>query len=90
MSDVIQQSAAIQIQEQATADITYPQSTTNKMQRFTVYFCGTLYMFRAGFSVHQQELKTAHTALSIGLTNTSRCMCSFELLLMDGKAVRHM
>jgi len=25
------------------------QSTTNKMQSFTVYFCKTLYMFQTGF-----------------------------------------
>ena len=27
---------------------------------------------------------------SIGLTNTWRCMCSFELLMMDGKTIRNM
>jgi len=27
---------------------------------------------------------------SIGLTNTRHCMCSFELLLMEGKPVRNM
>ena len=42
-------------------------------------------MFQVVFSVHHQKLKTAHTASRIGLTNTWRCMCSFELLMMDGK-----
>jgi hypothetical protein len=42
-------------------------------------------MFQTVFSVHHQELKTAHTASGIGLKNTRRCMCSFELLMMDGK-----
>jgi len=32
-------------------------------------------------------LKTAHTASGICHTNTGRCMCSFELLMMDGKTV---
>ena len=27
-----------------------------------IYFCKTLYVFQTGFSVHHQELKTAHTA----------------------------
>ena len=37
-------------------------------------------------SIHH-ELKTAHTPS--GLTNTWRCMCSFELM-MDGKNVWNM
>jgi len=52
------------------ASLIYSQSTTNKMQRFTVYFCKTLYMFQTGFSAYHQELKTAHTASGIGLKNT--------------------
>jgi len=63
-----------------------------------IYFCKTLYMFQAVFFFHHQELKTAHTASGIcqnipyrlaavsnGLTNTWRSMCSFELLMMEGK-----
>jgi len=43
-------------------------------------------MFQTGFfSVHHQELKTARTASGICQTNTWHCMCSFELLMMDGK-----
>jgi len=42
------------------------------------------------FSVHHQELKTAHTASGTCLTNTWRCMCSFELLMMDGNTVWNM
>ena len=34
------------------------QSTTNKMQHFTIYFCKTVHV-SDGFSVHHQELKTA-------------------------------
>ena len=62
------------------------QSTTNKMQHFSIY----LFLLDAlhvsdGFSVHHWEIKTAHTASSIGLTNTRHCTCSFELPMMDGK-----
>ena len=41
------------------------------MQRFTIYFCKTLYMFQTRLSVHHQELKTAHTASGICQTNTA-------------------
>ena len=51
----------------------YSHSTKNKMQLFTIYFCKMLYMFQTGFSVHHQELKTAHTASGICLTVTATC-----------------
>jgi len=38
-----------------------------------IYFCKTLYMFQTGFSVHHQQLKTAHTALGICQTVTATC-----------------
>ena len=38
-----------------------------------IYFCKTLYMFQTGFSVHHQELKTAHTASDICQTVTATC-----------------
>jgi hypothetical protein len=47
-------------------------------------------MFQTVFSVHHQALKTAHTASGICQTNTWRGMCSFELLMMDGKTVGNM
>jgi len=73
------------------------------MQSFIIYLYlkDTLHV-SDGFSVHHQEIKTAHTAsdlycyllfarLAAGssncLTNTWRCMCSFELLMMEGKTV---
>ena len=49
----------------------YSQSTTNKMQRFSVYlFLEDALHVSDGFPVHHLELKTAHTASGIGLTNT--------------------
>jgi len=89
----------------------YSQSTTNKMRLFSMYlFLQDALHASDGFSVHHQELKTAHTASgicqtdtvtccylarlaagnSIGLTNTWPCMCNFELLMMDAKAVWNM
>ena len=40
-----------------------PLSLTNKLQRFTIFFIAVnaLHVSR-GFSAHQQELKTLHTA----------------------------
>ena len=51
------------------------QRTTNKMQRFSIVF----FYF----------CKTLYGS-SNGLANTWRCMCSFELLMMDGKTVWNM
>jgi len=45
------------------------QPTKCKVSQF-IYFCKTLYMFQTVLSVQHQELKTAHTASGIGLTNT--------------------
>jgi len=47
------------------------QSITNEMQRFTIslFLRDALYV-SDGFSVHHQELKTAHTASGICQTNT--------------------
>jgi len=44
------------------------QPTRCNVSQF-VYFCKTLYLFQTVFRPHQ-ELKTAHTALGIGPTNT--------------------
>ena len=68
-----------------------------------IYFCKTLYILQTGFpsiirssKLHIQRqvfvkpllLPAASLASnSTGLTNTRRCMCSFELLMMDGKTV---
>ena len=63
-----------------------------------IYSCKRLYMFRVGLSFHHQELKTARTATDICqtaaaagssscLTYACCCMCSLELLMMDGKTV---
>ena len=60
------------------------QPTSYNVSQF-IYFCKTLYMFQTVFSVHHQEIKTAHTASGICQINTSTCCCSFELLMMDGK-----
>ena len=40
---------------------------------YFIYFCKTLYMFQTGFSVHLQELKTAHTESGICQTITATC-----------------
>ena len=50
------------------------KSTTNRMQRFTIYlFLQDDLRVSDGFSVHHQELKTAHTASGICQTNTATC-----------------
>ena len=50
----------------------YSQSTTKKMRRFSIYFFlqDALHV-SDGFSVHHQELKTAHTASGICQTITA-------------------
>ena len=55
------------------SDYARSQNTTNKMLRFTIYICKTLYIFQAGFSVHHQELKTPHTASGICQTVSATC-----------------
>jgi len=46
--------------------VLYSQSTTNKVQRFTIsLFLQDALHVSDGFSVHRQELKTAHTASDI-------------------------
>ena len=37
------------VENALTKHTRYSQSTTNKMQRFIIYFCKTFYMFQAGF-----------------------------------------
>jgi len=66
------------------------QPTRGDVSQF-IYFCKTLYMFQTVFPSHHQELKTAHTASGVcqTVTATWRCMCSFELLMMDEKTVKH-
>jgi hypothetical protein len=48
---------------------------------FAAWYCTQ----QSVFSVRHQELKIVHTASGICQTNTWRSMCSFELLMMDGK-----
>ena len=68
-----------------------------------IYFSKTLYMFQMVFpsiirssklhiqrQVFVRPLLLSATSSSIGMTNTWRCMCSFELLMMDGKPVWNM
>jgi len=44
------------------------------MQRFTFYlFLSDALHVSDGFSIHHQELKTAHTASDICQTNTATC-----------------
>jgi hypothetical protein len=45
-----------------------------------------------GLSVHHQEFKTEYTSTGICQTDaaTCCCMCSLELLMMEGKTVRNM
>jgi hypothetical protein len=51
-----------------------PLSTTNKMQRYTVFFIAVNALrVSGGFSAHHQELKTVHTASG---------MCQACLLLL--------
>jgi hypothetical protein len=61
-----------------------------------IYFCKTLCMFQTLFLfiirssklhiwVQRQEFVRLPAGNSNGLTNALRCMCSFELLIMDGK-----
>jgi len=40
-----------------------------------------------GIAIPTASLARLAAGSSIGLTNTWRCMCSFELLMMDGKPV---
>jgi len=49
-----------------------------------IYFCKTLYMFQAVFAF---IITSSKLHIGIGLTNTWRCRCSFELLMMNGKPV---
>jgi hypothetical protein len=64
------------------------------MRRFSIY----LLLYDAvqvsdGFFIHHQKLKTVRTASGICQTVTATqvavtvCMCSFVLLMMDGKTV---
>ena len=67
------------LHSQGRAWLIYSQSTTNKMQRLSIYlFLKDALHASGGFSVHRQELKAAHTASGIcqlaagssnGLTN---------------------
>jgi len=60
-----------------------------------LYFCKMLYMFHTvlpsitrSTKLHiQRQTVTASQASSNGLTNAWCCMCSFVLLVMDGKTV---
>ena len=73
---------------------------TNQMPqclKFILFWNDTLQV-SDGLSVHHQEFKTVHTATkqmllsadsSICLTTACCCMCSLELLMMDGKTVRN-
>jgi len=67
-----------------------------------IYSCKTLYMFQTVFlsiirssKLHiQQQAYVKQLLLAAGsssyLTYACCCMCSFELLMMDGKTVRNM
>ena len=62
------------------------QPTRCNVSQF-IYFCKTLYKFQTVFSSIIRSSNPARLAAgsSNGLTNTRRCMCSFGLLMMDGK-----
>ena len=83
---------------QGRASLYYFYSKNNQMHqciKFTL-FCDDILHVSDGLSVHHQQFKTVHTAvkqilLSVCcLTNACCCICSFELLMMDGKTVRNM
>jgi hypothetical protein len=77
-------------------------SITKKMQRYTVFFITVNAVhILGGFSAHQQELKTVHTAsgirkvyfplpLAVAANQLDiyqmLCLYSFEILMMDGEA----
>ena len=70
------------------------QPTKCNDSRF-IHFCKTLYMFQTVFPsiIRSSKLhiqRQVFAGSSIGLTNTWRCMCSFELLMMEGKTVWNM
>jgi len=57
--------------------------------KFILFWDKTLHVSDS-LSVHHQELKTVHTAVSICQTYTCCCMYSLELLMMDRKTVQNM
>ena len=62
------------------------QPTRCSVSQF-IYFCKTLYVFQTIFPSIITRSKLRITASGICQTNTWRCMCSFELVMMDGKTV---
>jgi len=68
----------------------HSHSVTNKMWHFSIYlFLWDAVHVSDGFSIHHQELKSAHKASGICQANTwcCTCMCSFEPLMMNGKTI---
>ena len=80
----------------------YSYSTTNNMHLLSqmIYSCKTLYMFRTVFpsiirssklSIQQRYMSNSCCYLLLsGMRWNRYCIRSFELLIMDGKTVRHM
>jgi len=72
------------------ASLIFPQSTTNKMQLFTIYlFPQDAVHVSDGFFVHHHELKTAHTASGICQTSTATCRYPSWLAACSSNGLKH-